>query len=418
MQGIKLNRDKFWKLYKESFPNDQHAPTKAGLSGILDLFEKETRLDNIPQFSYCLATCYHETGKKNAQKVFIRFQPVREAKGSVNSEIWIKYQSKYWFTGYFGRGLVQTTFKENYLKIGQLVGVGDLFVRQPDLLLELKWSYESMVAGMVFGIYRRDKKGRQTLDRYFPAARTDFDDYFGAREIINGDKHRIRDGAKVSIGHEIAVTAMKFDKILRASEMPFADLSEDEINLEIPTNPVLTELSPADTPAENPSDGDFVSDDNSAGYFPIGNSANSSQDQETPFVPDAMAMGDVAPNADSIPLGDAPDAEPKSWLRVEDWKPFVFRWLKRIWATVSGANLSQAVSLGFAGMNDPANFWIYVGAIIFIFLVLTVLALIVSGVLLAIWYVNRKEIESYLTLKTKSLMDPQSFNLGLEFEKK
>ena len=35
---------------------------------------------------------------------------------------------------YIGRGLIQITFKDNYRKIGNLIGVGDLLVKNPELV--------------------------------------------------------------------------------------------------------------------------------------------------------------------------------------------------------------------------------------------------------------------------------------------
>lgn len=405
MNGLVLNRDIFWELYRKNFKEPLYQPTVDGLNYILGRFENETRLDNIPQFSYALATAYHESGHKNSAGQFIRFQPVREKKAASNSEVWIKYQSKYWHTGYYGRGIIQITFVENYLKIGQLTGAGDAFVKNPDLLLELKWSYESLVAGMSVGIYRRDQKGKHTLDRHLPGETATLRHYFNAREIVNGDSFRKRPGAVENIGTEIADSAVRFDRILRAALIRktenFDNLSADKIILEIPA---AEEPSPVQFPSVLPAADDFVSDNEITGNTNIGNSAN--------FPP---IEGFQPPDK---PSGDAPDQEPRAWLHVEDWKPFCFRWLKRIWSVFSGANFTQALALGWQGLSDPANFWIYAGAIIFIFFVLFILAVVISVVLLIIWYVNRKEISKYIEISKQSLIDPKTYNLGLSFEKK
>jgi len=59
-----------------------------------------------------------------------------------------------------------------------------------------------MFIGMEEGWFRGDKHGRQTLDRYFDQHA---DDPYGAREIINGDKHIVPSwSGGVSIGKLIA----------------------------------------------------------------------------------------------------------------------------------------------------------------------------------------------------------------------
>lgn len=58
-------------------------------------------------------------------------------------------QAKYWPSGFFGRGLIQTTHKENYEILGEylcdkgLIDDADLFVNHPELLEEPKWAVES-----------------------------------------------------------------------------------------------------------------------------------------------------------------------------------------------------------------------------------------------------------------------------------
>lgn len=209
--GIKVDRQKFWQGYHKSF--DAYGPTTQAtvdsLNFILDRFETEQRLKNIPQFSYCLGTWYHETGIDGNH-----FVPVREKKAGPRSEVWQKYQSKYWNTGFFGRGLDQTTFEPNYRKVGEALGLGDAFVKNPDLLLKIEYAYDGAVSGMVSGRYRADKnKQRYSLPRFFKDDDASLQEYFEARDIINGDKNRVVNGKKNGI--LIAETAEKFENLLR-----------------------------------------------------------------------------------------------------------------------------------------------------------------------------------------------------------
>lgn len=116
--------------------------------------------------------------------------------------------------------------------------------------------------------------------------------------------------------------------------------------------------------------------------------------------------------------GEAPDVPPSSWLRVEDWKPFVFRWLGRVWGGTGGVNFAQATGFVTAAVNDTPNWWIYALVALVIFLVLGCGAGLVSGVLLLIWYFNRKEINSAKMLQAQTLVDPDRNNLGVEIERK
>lgn len=74
---------------------------------------------------------------------------------------------------YRGRGLVQITGKDNYAKVGRLVGV-DL-VANPDASLDLHIAAKALIYGIRDGIYT----GKKASD-YLPG------DYAHARRIING----------------------------------------------------------------------------------------------------------------------------------------------------------------------------------------------------------------------------------------
>jgi predicted chitinase len=199
---MKIDRKQFWKLYRQEFTEYLPQPTVDGANFILDQFERELRLTGIPQFAYVLATAYHESGKVkiiDGRKRMVRFQPVRETRGKSNSTLWLKYQSRYWNTGFYGRGLVQITWEKNYSKLGIALGKGSLFVQNPDLVLEPFWAYEILVVGMTKGLFTAHK-----LSDHINARKKDYKE---ARRIVNGqDKAR-----------EIAEIANKFEAILKDS---------------------------------------------------------------------------------------------------------------------------------------------------------------------------------------------------------
>lgn len=225
INGLTLDRDKFWKLYERNFGiyGAITDGTRKGLDFILDRFETEKRLKTVPQFAYVLATAFHESGKVvlfGGKKVMQRFVPVKEGKASKSSDVWKKYQSKYWDSGFYGRGLIQTTWEDKYLLVGKRLGVGRQFVESPDDLLEPKWAYEALVMGMTEGIYRTLLGVKQTLALYLPDTLNDATptQYYRARDIVNGDKDIKHDpNAPVTNGVHVANIAERFEGILFSS---------------------------------------------------------------------------------------------------------------------------------------------------------------------------------------------------------
>ncbi len=128
------------------------------------------------------------------------------------------------------------------------------------------------------------------------------------------------------------------------------------------------------------------------------------------------------PSADppppSAPAGDAPSEQPKFFLNVEDWKPFVRRWIARIWGYGVPANLTQGFGFLTAAVKDPDNWMIYaiVGGTLFV--VIAAVGLILTAILVGILFWNRKEIVHYITESWRAKMDPNVKNFGLSFEKK
>jgi predicted chitinase len=128
-------------------------------------------ITNKDQIKYVLATVQHETNGT--------FEPVREAYWL--SEKWRKRNLKYY--PYYGRGLVQLTWKKNYKKFSKLLtkkyksNYIDL-VKMPDLVLNLEFSIFILVYGMKNGIFTGKK-----LNDYITKNKTDF---IRARKIING----------------------------------------------------------------------------------------------------------------------------------------------------------------------------------------------------------------------------------------
>lgn len=146
------------------------------LKDIVDYCHKKGTTD-IRSVAYMLATIYHETAHT--------FLPIAEygkgkglpyGKPRPNGKI------------YYGRGYVQITWEENYVKFARLLKV-DLF-NNPDLALEHNIAKQIAWLGMTKGIFT----GKKLAD-YFNIEKTD---YIGARRVINGtDKAQLIAGYAV-----------------------------------------------------------------------------------------------------------------------------------------------------------------------------------------------------------------------------
>lgn len=145
--------------------------------------------------AYVLATAFHETGQ--------RCWPVREGyarsnEGAIRAVTGLfdkgiidtNYALPDPETGesYYGRGLVQITWRENYEKLGKVLGI-DL-VRDPDRALDLVVAIDCLFTGMAFGMYRKN------LSLAMIPEKPNLDDFTKARGMINGDVRK--NGKKIA----------------------------------------------------------------------------------------------------------------------------------------------------------------------------------------------------------------------------
>jgi putative chitinase len=173
-----INRKSFFDKVRLSFGKLSKEQV-SGFSVVLDTWEK-SKLTDLRWLAYMLATAWHETAKT--------MQPIREY-GRGKRKKYGKVDPK---TGhaYYGRGLVQLTWADNYKKMGKILGK-DLY-KNPDLALEPEISVEIMFEGMTTGkSFKGDFTGK-SLENYFNKK---LDDPVGARRIINGtDKAQLISG--------------------------------------------------------------------------------------------------------------------------------------------------------------------------------------------------------------------------------
>jgi putative chitinase len=191
-----FNRDIFFDSVRKSlFGGTLTQGQVDGMSAVLAAWEADPRSEDLRHLAYPLATDAHETG--------FEMQPIEEyGKGSG-----MEYGKQDPETGqtYYGRGYVQLTWRDNYRRADKELGFHDAGSLEwhAELALDPVVAAEVMFQGMEEGWFRtHEDGGPETLNRYFSE---DADDAYGAREIINGDKHIVPSWSNgKSIGNLIA----------------------------------------------------------------------------------------------------------------------------------------------------------------------------------------------------------------------
>lgn len=224
-----INRKQFYIGYRKYFVNKLTNGQVNGFERILD--EWELYVSNLggitkstgwelgaimPQLAYILASVYHETGT--------RMLPVREGYAETDAEV-IRIVARMYQQGrikrnyalpdpvtgqsYFGRGPLQLTWKDNYVKADNELGLGGELVKNPSLALDPVIGARIAVYGMYEGWF----SGHPDADEGVPDRRDLWDyinpatgkkDYFEARRIVNG----------LDSAGKIAGYATRFEKIL------------------------------------------------------------------------------------------------------------------------------------------------------------------------------------------------------------
>lgn len=155
--------------------------------GHTDLILAECRAHSLlrNEAAYVLATAKWETNHT--------IEPVAEAYWVKNAEAWRKQNLRYY--PWYGRGFVQLTWEDNYIKAGKALGI-DL-TQDPSRAMDPEIAAKVIVLGMKCGWFTGKK-----LSQYITLSKSDFK---GARRIVNGtDKDA-----------EIAAIAVDYDNALK-----------------------------------------------------------------------------------------------------------------------------------------------------------------------------------------------------------
>jgi len=200
---MKINRKAFFTLFRASFGKLSQEQVD-GLEEFMGMVEDDNRLVLYSELAYVFATVYHETA--------YTFRPVREAYWL--SEGWRERNLRYY--PWYGRGYVQITWKENYERLGKILGV-DL-ITDPDTTMVPQIAYEILIVGMLQGLFTGKK-----LSDYIKPGEVNYKE---ARRVVNG----------LDRASEIGWIAEKFENIIKGSIGPFDiiggewDNSEDHYN--------------------------------------------------------------------------------------------------------------------------------------------------------------------------------------------
>jgi putative chitinase len=170
---IHIVEDALLALYNRNFGTPKPG-AEAGLRAIIQRISGDKELNDTSWVAYILATIKHECADtwrpieeygKGRGRPYGEPVSLTDQNGKVLSNV------------YYGRGYVQLTWKDNYRKLGQALGLGEQLMWHPELALQPDIAYSIASFGMRNGSFTGKKLGQFLHDGAY--------DYFNAREIIN-----------------------------------------------------------------------------------------------------------------------------------------------------------------------------------------------------------------------------------------
>lgn len=220
-----LDKAIFYDKIRGTFPL-----TSKNVDGFDFIIDEGTKRNTpLNDLAYILATTWWETAHT--------MQPIEEyGKGKGRA-----YGTKDATTGkvYFGRGYVQLTWKANYKKAGDILGID--FVNKPELVMLPEHAVKILFDGMYEGWFT-GKKLRDYIDLVDEDYNEDLREFSNARRIINGtDKQVI-----------IGQLAISLEGALRASGYTVVGTVPN------PTQPTVQPSVAQSEPIENSEVGELI----------------------------------------------------------------------------------------------------------------------------------------------------------------
>lgn len=188
-----INKEKFFSQFAFRPLNQKQVDA---LNFLLDKLGNSEVINRLSWVAYILATIKHETAET--------YKPITE----LGSSGYLKGKSYY---PYIGRGFVQLTWKSNYQRFGEILGI-DL-VKNMELANDPETAWKILEIGMTKGLYTGKKLSSYLNDNGL--------DFWNSRRIINGT-----DQAGTIAGY-----AQKFYNILEWQEAPTRAVAEHGIDI-------------------------------------------------------------------------------------------------------------------------------------------------------------------------------------------
>lgn len=194
-----------------------------GQEAILLRWETDPLSEDLRHLAYALATTKHETANE--------MLPIEEYGKGKGYKYGVPDPETH--QTYYGRGYVQLTWRENYAFATRELGL----LEEQDLEWHAECALDAAIAAdvLLYGMFYGWFRSPNTLHLYFSEVA---DDSYGAREIVNGDKHIIPSWSNgVSIGKLIAGYHTHFlEALTQSSQMKAAP----ELKLDITLPPGLS----------------------------------------------------------------------------------------------------------------------------------------------------------------------------------
>jgi predicted chitinase len=212
-----MNRIVFYNALRSSnmlFGQVLSSKQVEAMDALVDVSDQEGL--EIRGLAYVFASIYHETGtlmfpiKETVKRTHKDKNPkdsvviARLDRAWANGQLpWVK--EPYWREGWFGRGGIQLTHKDNYGKMGRALGLN--LIGQPEMALDPYISAQIAIIGCRDGMFT----GRR-LDQFF---NDKTDNAPGARRIVNGREGRVGPDGFTTLDHKIAGYHNEFLRALR-----------------------------------------------------------------------------------------------------------------------------------------------------------------------------------------------------------
>ncbi len=162
-----VNRKFFFETVRNRLFGGKLSPKQVtGMTAILDYWETNYAAYDLRWLAYALGTVHLETNRS--------FEAVEEGY-YLGAAAAARHQRSLRYYPYYGRGLVQLTWKSGYQIMGEIFGVN--LVAHPEKALDLDLSIKIMFHGMINGNFTKKK-----FSDYFNGKK---EDWRNARRIIN-----------------------------------------------------------------------------------------------------------------------------------------------------------------------------------------------------------------------------------------